>query len=38
MNKLNSIEYNIMLQKLNEVRVLFTLKSTQEEVYNRLSL
>jgi len=27
-----------MLQKLNEVREMFTLKGVQEEVYNRLSL
>jgi hypothetical protein len=37
-NRLNGIEYDIMLQKLNEVREMFTLKGVQEEVYNRLSL
>ena len=37
-NRLNGIEYEIMLQKLNEVREMFTLKGVQEEVYNRLSL
>jgi len=37
-NRLNGIEYDIMLQKLNDVREMFTLKGVQEEVYNRLSL
>ena len=38
MNKLNSVDYDTMLQKLNNVREMFTLKGVQEEVYNRLIL